>query len=548
MHSSKKNVQLLSQQLQNAEIQNIVISPGSRNAPIVLELSENPYFNCYSIVDERSAAFFALGMAQQLKQPTAICCTSGSALANYYPAVAEAFYQSIPLVVISADRPENYTDIFDGQTIRQNHFFEKHSRFNIELEESEDLDILNSNSLKIHQALQCCHHLQGPIHINMPLDEPLYHAVEKTTYSTDLQPIKRKTYATLDFSLIQKQWKQYDKKMLLCGMLPKDESLQNIIYQFAQDENAVILCESISNLSHYNIFSSIDSLIFNFSEEEWREFAPEIVLTVGQNIVSKKIKQLLRSVSLQAHWHIDEHWSANTFFQLSQYFEYPKTEFLKGLYSPEKTSLYFQKWSTLRENKKNLLLPKIKKTPFCDLKVYEFLSKKLPKDILLQIGNSSAIRYSQLFPFHSFTEVNCNRGTSGIEGSISTAIGASVATEKPTVLIIGDISFFYENSALWNNYLRDDFKIIVVNNKGGAIFDFIKGPQTLKYKNEFLTTVHNRNAKGIAHEYQLEYYYADSIESLNDSFENFINCSRQSILEIDTSQVANSEYLTNYLS
>ncbi len=216
--SNKILSQTLVQLCLDKGIEHIVISPGSRNAPLTIGFGENPNFNCFSIVDERCAAFFALGIAQQIKKPVAIICTSGSALLNYYPAVAEAFYSDIPLVVISADRPSNYIDIGDGQTIRQQNVFENHILYSANCIEGEEFQIKNETEINI--ALNIAIELNGPVHINIPFSEPLYHTTEsQLVWPQNVKP--RLIKETLeDLNPFVEQWNNSKRKLILVGSLP----------------------------------------------------------------------------------------------------------------------------------------------------------------------------------------------------------------------------------------------------------------------------------------------------------------------------------------
>ena len=219
--------QLLAQSIiqlcKNHNIQHIVISPGSRNAPLTIGFTNHDFFDCYSIVDERCAGFFALGMAQKLQQPVALVCTSGSALVNYYPAVTEAFYSRIPLIIISADRPDHLINIGDGQTITQPHVFGAHVLFEANLKElskTRFLKVPKSNNSLIHKALQLAKAEKGPVHINVPFAEPLYETVDG--FTERLAPLNIKT-PIASFSLSKsdlKTWKSSNRKMILVGVNP----------------------------------------------------------------------------------------------------------------------------------------------------------------------------------------------------------------------------------------------------------------------------------------------------------------------------------------
>jgi len=524
----------------------IVISPGSRNAPLTIGFANNSDFKCYSIADERCAAFFALGMAQQMKKPIAIVCTSGSALLNYYPAVAEAFYSQIPLVIISADRPTEKIDIGDGQTIRQRNVYENHILYSANLTE----EASHENDLKISDAITLALNKKGPVHINAPFEEPLY----ETATALSVVPIISKTVFESpifeeDLSQYISQWNASKKKLVLVGVNDPNLIDDSIINQLANDPSVVVFTETTSNLHHPNFADNIDTLITPFADEDFKDFQPEILLTFGGMVVSKRIKAFLRKYRPKAHWHIDTLRAYDTFSALTKHFKTDPNEFFKDFLSKVKNtdSNYNQKMQelrALRKKKHDLYLSKI---PFSDFTVFEKVIPSLPKNSQLQISNSSAIRYAQLISIDSTIEVFCNRGTSGIDGSTSTAIGAAFASKKQTVLITGDISFLYDSNALWNTYIPNNFKIILINNGGGGIFRILPGHQETPVFNTFFETSHCLTAEHLAKMYQFEYFTASDYKSLETSLNEFYSENEKpSILEIFTPTLENDKILLQY--
>ncbi|MFH7010279.1 2-succinyl-5-enolpyruvyl-6-hydroxy-3-cyclohexene-1-carboxylic-acid synthase [Flavobacterium sp. FlaQc-52] len=500
-------------------ITNIIISPGSRNAPLTIGFAQNPDFTCYSIADERCAAFFALGIAQQTKQPTAVVCTSGSALLNYYPAVAEAFYSQIPLIVISADRPQSKIDIGDGQTIRQQNVYENHSVFNANLTEDASVE----NDLKINTAIDTAISKKGPVHINAPFEEPLYETVEalsvnsKITNSEPLAETKNIENGEEFVSI----WNSAKRKLIMVGVNEVNTIAEEVIESLAKDPSVVVLTETTSNLHHPSFINSIDTLITPFDDIEFKDFHPDLLVTFGGMIVSKRIKGFLRKYKPKHHWHIDTLRAYDTFNALTKHFVMQPNDFLKDLLSKTVTteSDYFDTINNsyaLRKIRKKEYLNKI---PFSDFKVFEKVIASLPKNSQLQISNSSAIRYAQLIDIDSSIEVFCNRGTSGIDGSTSTAIGAAVGSGKQNVFITGDISFLYDSNALWNAYIPKNFKIILINNGGGGIFRILPGHEEKPVFNTYFETSHHLTAEHLAKMYQLRYYAASDLNSLEKSIE-----------------------------
>ncbi len=529
-------------------IKHIVISPGSRNAPLTIGFASNPNFTCYSIADERVAGFFALGIAQQLQKPVAVVCTSGSALLNYYPALAEAFYSQIPFVVVSADRPLSKIDIGDGQTIRQQNVFENHSLYNANLNEEQS----EENDRKICEALDISLLKKGPVHINVPFEEPLYETTDIPNFTNVTNFADETNITNLSDSLnsYKNSWYSYQKKLILVGTNYPHEIDSEIIEKLANDPSVVVMTESTSNLHHKKFVNKIDVLITSFSEEDFKALQPDLLITFGGMIVSKRIKAFLRKYKPEQHWHIDTLRAYNTFGSLTHHIKENPNDFFKKLL-PETTeiqsnySAFIQKIKSEREEK---ALTFAKTAPYSDYSVFEKIVNFLPDNIQLQISNSSAIRYLQLFDLKPSIKVFCNRGTSGIDGSTSTAVGASVISEEPVVLITGDIGFFYDSNALWNNYIPENFKIILINNSGGGIFRILPGHQKNEVFSTFFETQHNLNASHLAKMFGFNYFQAQNELETEIGLERFLQCDSKCILEIKTPTDINNEVLREFFN
>jgi 2-succinyl-5-enolpyruvyl-6-hydroxy-3-cyclohexene-1-carboxylate synthase len=528
-------------------ITTIIISPGSRNAPLTIGFVNNPAFQCYSIADERSAAFFGMGIAQQTRKPVVLVCTSGSALLNYYPAFAEAFYSQIPLIVISADRPQSKIDIGDGQTIRQENVFENHSLYNANLL----ADVSVENDVKINDAINISITKKGPVHINAPFEEPLYEIVSELSVNVNNIAFAKDTQeiSIQDLAQYASIWNQSTKKMILVGVNDPNSIDQEISNAFAEDESVVVMTETTSNLHHDTFINNIDTIITPFSTDDYEYFQPEILVTFGGMIVSKRIKAFLRKYKPKHHWHIDTLRAYDTFGALTHHFELGPNTFFKA-FLPLTTVIssdYYVKMDAvkqLRLAKHEIYLSKI---PFSDFVVFEKVIQSLPENSQLQISNSSAIRYAQLVDIDPSIEVYCNRGTSGIDGSTSTAIGAAVANKKQTVFITGDISFLYDSNALWNSYIPRNFKIILINNGGGGIFRILPGHEESPVFNTFFETSHCLTAEQLAKMYGFDYSIASNETSLTSSLTTiYAQNERPCILEIFTPTLKNDSILLQY--
>ena len=528
------------------EIQTVVISPGSRNAPLTIGFSNHEDFETLSIVDERCAAFFALGIAQQKQKPVALVCTSGSALLNYYPAIAEAYYSQIPIVVISADRPSHFIDIGDGQTIRQENVFHNHILFSANLKEND----FDKNSEKLSKAFSLLHKVKGPIHINAPFDEPLYETVSKMRdFSFKIE--KSDTESNIDYNNLAQLWNSASKKMILVGVHYPNKKLELLLDKVADDPSVLVLTETTSNLNNKRFINSIDNLIFNLTQEEFASLQPDILLTFGGLIVSKKIKKFLREYSPSEHWHVNELRAFDTYHVLSKHIKIDSYSFFENFHKlviHNTKSNYESDWThhkkLIREKHNNY----IKKAPYSDLKVFDLILKVIPDFSEVQFSNSAIIRYSQLFEMNSTITVFCNRGTSGIDGSTSTALGAAYATQKSTTLVTGDLSFFYDSNALWNNYIPKDVRIIIINNSGGGIFKIIPGPKKSSAL-EYFETPHCLTAEHLSLMFGFEYSTAHNLKTLQQKVVNFYDTSdKPKILEIFTPSDQNDLVLKAYIN
>lgn len=550
-YSKKLNVQLLAETLSAFGIEHIVLSPGSRNGALSTHFTHHKNFKTYSIVDERSAGFVALGMAQQLRKPVVVCCTSGSAAANYYPAVTEAFYQNIPLIVLTADRPEHLVDNFDGQTIRQKDLFEKHAHYSVQLSEDESNESLVHNLGLIKKAITAGFQNSGPVHINMPFSEPLYDFHDTIEIGFEKFEIAEKQQFEPDFNELKDIWNSSKRKLILVGMQFPDEKLNLLLNQTANDESVVVLTETTSNLHSERFFNKIDQVVFPLNDEELEKLRPELLVTIGQNVVSKKIKSFIRSYRPKHHWHIDDFWQPDTYQCLTHKIQTNATSFLETFNSliQSNSSDYFSIWDEIRKRHIEKHHQYLQNTPFSDLIVFEELIRSLPSGWQVQYGNSSIIRYAQLFDHNHTNEVFCNRGTSGIDGSTSTAAGASIAHQRPVVLISGDISFFYDSNGLWNNYIPKNFRIIIVNNGGGNIFKIIPGPENSGVVEPVFETRHHLHAAHLAKMFGFDYENVDNRDDLRNALKEFyVDSEKPKILEINTSFIDNAKILREYFN
>jgi 2-succinyl-5-enolpyruvyl-6-hydroxy-3-cyclohexene-1-carboxylate synthase len=563
LSSDKKVVQLLIDQCYHHGVRNVVISPGSRNAPLSISFDEHPSIQTYVIHDERSAAFFALGMSEQLNQPVALCCTSGSAALNYFPAIAEAYYRCIPLIVITADRPAEWINQGDGQTIMQQNVFGEHVRYQVNLDDvhfsaEQQWKYQRETALAFDSALS---RWKGPIHFNVGLSEPLYQSVEKEEFfGRKIESVPTIIDWNDEFKNFISKAIENKKVMVLCGQLPKSVELQAALSEFSKRENVVVLAENTSNLSNDAFNHCIDRSIDALKKNNEKDFKPEILITIGGAIVSKKIKSFLRNSAIQQHWKVGyEFPGMDTYQALTHTMPCKPSAFLKKLneinISPSHVK-YNDLWKSI--DRKNISLIKsfdIKSEKLTDIIVFKTIFEIIPPCVL-HMGNSSVIRYCQLFdPIKGFG-FRANRGTSGIDGSTSTAMGAAYSDPNQLhVFISGDISFLYDSNALWNSYQAKNLKIIIVNNQGGGIFRIIPGSSESKQLDIYFEAKHKQNAVKISEAFGWNYKSIELKTNLSVDLTAFFASSKNNdkpeLIEIFTDANQNAADLslfTTYLT
>ena len=558
----------------------VVISPGSRNVPLAIGFASNKKFKCYSIVDERSAAFFALGLSQKSKKPTILICTSGSALLNYYPAVAEAYYSEIPLIILSADRPEYKINIGDGQTINQSNVFEKNILYSNSLKQDcshATEEIIKSNLQKIvndnadyskieklqksiqknnEEIIEIAFNLSinkmQPVHLNVPMEEPLYEFNDFPSISVKVKKKPEKKLSLTDLDNFYKAINKASKIMILIGVSDGNILSKKSIQKINSCSSIIVMKEHTSNVFNESFISNIDRLIGPIelqsnSDSLFDELSPEIVISLGGMIVSKKIKSFLRNYKPQKHFHIGSNISKDSFYSAVKHIKTTANKFFENIDLKKSDSKYFDKWNQLDSLKLDLHNRYMKVINFSDLKVFEILTNWIPKKYNIQVANSTPIRYFQLFDLKNKNMMFANRGTSGIDGSTSTAIGSSMQNESPVLLVTGDLSFFYDVNALWNKHIPKNFRIIIINNSGGGIFKILPGFKENNLFSEFIETQHNLSARLIAKMFNFNYTRVSTKFGLNLYLRTFFkNSKKPKILEIKTSSVKSTKILKEY--
>jgi len=530
----------------------VVCSPGSRNASLVIAIDEHPALETIVVHDERSAAFYAVGMAQELKSPVGLVCTSGSAMLNYYPAVAEAYYQAIPIVVMSADRPAEWVNHGDGQTIVQEGVYQNHIRFEARISKEHDQTYINN---KVDEAfVAALNTWKGPIHFNIPLEEPLYGKRvvewERTTEIDRTNPtLGLPTEAREQLSNI---WNACPKKMILIGQHDRDLALKNGLLDLCNDSSIAVLVENTSNLTNQRWVHCIDRTLAGVSEDEIEKYQPDLLITLGGAIVSKRIKQFLRNAPIKAHWKVGyEFLDMNTYRKLTHSFETNPADFVQMLLSmnlERNQSNFGATWKQIDFLNQEKLPAFFESIPYSDMAVFETVLDYIPENSYLHMANSSVVRYCQLYDPIPSLRYFANRGTSGIDGSTSTACGVALSSPNVcNVLITGDVSFFYDTNAFWNKQLPSNLRVFLINNGGGGIFRIIPGPRESDQLENYFEAHHDRKAEFICKAHDVHYSTASSIEEIESQMADFFEESdRPKLMEIFTPRELNAEVLDNF--
>ena len=568
MYSNKENVNILTALLVAHGVKRAVVSPGSRNAPIVHNLYECPHISCYPVTDERSAGFFAIGLIQMLQEPVAVCVTSGTALLNLYPAVAEARYQHLPLIVISADRQQQWIDQLDGQTLPQTSALGSFVRRAVTIAEPSSGEqhwyvnrLVNEALLAAVRDDNCC-----PVHINVPLGEPLF-CFDVPTLPAERKISRYRPSADCDLlpvALVD-GLAAARKPMIVFGQTsPNDFSANTSDFLFS---HVIVLHESLSPFPHVSHFDEVLARIMSSEVDNnvADDMLPDFIIHVGDTIVSKRLRQFLRRAAGPTYDHSipERHKRAitwrisasgdveDTFMSLGGIVVGDAETLLQSLSSKLRNATmngmaYRRKWLGLlteaRRHARDFMPPY---SQMAAVKAFEYQLSQMPREHLVcHYANSSAIRLANIYAEH---HVWCNRGVNGIEGSLSTAAGASVV--HPTVCVIGDLSFFYDQNALWNTNITGNLRILLLNNFGGAIFHSLPGLSQSSAAQQLVAAQHNTNAEGICSQNNILYRKVQCAAELDEAMRwlLFTQSSRPVLLEVITQADADTKALTDYI-
>ena len=536
-------------------VKHVVISPGSRNAPLVMSFNRIDQIKCYSVIDERSAAFMALGMSKQIQEPVALLCTSGSAVLNYYPALVEAYYMQVPLLLISADRPADLIDRWDGQAIHQFEVFKPHILASFQTpDNTHEKQLETFFQIGIQAVEASIKNVHGPVHINVPLNEPLYdqalHEFEypKFEFSSSALPER-----VSDLPVIDPQFFiNFPKILILNGANHTTHKDLETLKAIKNSQSVVVLSDLISGKHAENSFQNWESVLLNANDHQKRSLIPDLFITTGKMVLNKTIKHLLKHTEIKCHWHIAENgYCADTFYSHPQIYKMTENDFFshfeKSLLT-EQNLEYFNIWKKLSDSQESQAQLK-QYDEYNEFNLLRQFMNALPqKELNLHVSNSMSIRLLayQAQTISPLFKIHANRGVSGIDGCSSTAVGMALLSQKENILITGDLAFLYDINAFLIEQKPQNLKVFILNNQSGGIFKNIEGPKNMKEANPYLYTPHQYTAKHIAQHHQIEYFFADDNEQFSQKLVEFNAYNGICFFEVLTNSDINTEFFNQY--
>lgn len=550
MYSNNKLVLQIISLLKQFEIKKVVVSPGSRHFSLVHSLEADKYFKLYSVVDERSAAFFALGLIQQAGTPVAITCSSGTACMNYGSAIVEAFYQKLPLLVLSGDRPPELLNQLEDQMYDQLNTFNKCTKYQGQLPEiKDDTDEWYANRILNEGLLELDHHGRGPVHLNIP-----FSSHRNDTFSIKSLPVVRKiSIKRADIPL--NLWKDIaarlnnKKIMVIWGQsVFFTERLNTAVDKFCECYNVAILTDKISNIHHPNAIYNVPAIFSSLKQENKKVLIPDIVISIGGNyIFNNEIKAILRPAKVP-HWQVGyEDKVCDPFRSLTEIFEMSEAFFFEQLSKINDVTQQNNYANAWRQISSQIPQPTV-----VDGELYAIgrLLTNFPENSDLQLANSCTIRMAHLFSTSSSVHINCNRGVNGIDGSMSTAVGFAADNFKHTFLIIGDLSFFYDLNALWNKHLSRKLRILLINNGGGAVMYAPLNEEMRKTLSKHIAAGHKTSAKGWVESLGFIYLEASCKEEIDNGINRLTDLSIEQpiLLEVHSDKIKDINAMQNFIS
>lgn len=560
-----------------AGVRHAVISPGSRSTPLAVLAAEHPAMTVWLQIDERSAGFFALGLAKARREPVALICTSGTAAANYYPAVAEARLSRVPLIVLTADRPTELRDVGAPQTILQAGMYGKHVKWDLDMPipEGSDLKIRHARMAAVRAATVATESPAGPVHLNFPLREPLLPALDVPgLFETGRADGKSGIAASAGRKLpderrigeLARDWRGIGRGLIVCG--PMDEpGFPEAVKALSARTGWPVLADPLSQLrtgvgEEGWVIEAYDAFLRD--EQTVEALKPELIVRFGAMPVSKPFLQYLEKHGDARYVVVDTgDWREPALAAGEMVFADPvlfcrlMADALDGLSKPEGVTTndrsvpdrdgdWLRKWQRINRETAAVLADEGRERggePLFAGGLIRELQQLLPAGSALVCGNSMAVRDLDTF-FACRREpvrITGNRGANGIDGLVSTAAGFSAAGEK-TVLLIGDLSFFHDMNGLLAAKMYDlDLTVVLINNDGGGIFSFLPQSSLERHFEELFGTPMGLDFGKAAELYGAAYTLAGDWPAFREAFGQAMNRGGLKIIELKSDRTINVE-------
>ena len=509
--------------LMNAGVKKVVISPGSRSTPLAYSFASTDELDVYMQVDERSAGYFALGLAKASSEPVVLLCTSGTAASNYFPAVTEAHYARIPLIVITADRPHELREVGAPQAIDQIQLYGNHVKYSIDFPLAEDnRDVEDYIERQIQRAVSVALTAPfGPIHLNVPFREPLLIDFDMEIPTRTFQKHFKSTSA-LDEStakFLTDIVKDTEKGFIIVGELPLGVNNESF-WKFAAALQWPVLCDSLSNLRAQVPAQCLPLCIDRYdallkSERFAESVIPDTVIRFGAQPVSKPLSLYLRKVRPETVIAIDESPEFRDPLGVVTHHIQSPVEAVLALIVDKQQTPYALQWIEANDVASEVT-EEIAKVAGDEGAYAQMLFRNLPDGSDIISGSSMPIRDVDTYFGKTARDITvfANRGTNGIDGVVSTAFGIQAARKRPTWLLIGDLSFLHDvNGLLVSRFHDTDLTIVIMNNDGGGIFSYLPQAESGPHFEELFGTPTGLTFEHIAAMYGAQY---KAIETLED--------------------------------
>jgi 2-succinyl-5-enolpyruvyl-6-hydroxy-3-cyclohexene-1-carboxylate synthase len=557
--------------LHQKQITDVIVCPGSRSAPLTLAVARHPRLRVRVMADERSAGFVALGMAQQSKRPVAIICTSGSAVYNLAPAVAEAYFQQVPLLLLTADRPHEWLYQQDGQTIDQVGIFGNQVKRGYDL----PADYTHPDTRwfierTLNEAINLCRlSPAGPVHINVPLREPFYPTPDETFTYEQVRVIDvltaPPTLSSETWHQLLGAWDGSERILIAVGQMTYDPAMLAILKKFSEELGVPVVGEITGNIPANDVFiTKGDTFLAHLSKSAGQGFRPDLLITIGNSFLTRNLKTFFRQYPARQHWQVQPTADRinDSFQSLTTLIPAEPLAFLEKLFADldyqrflqgddDETNGYLSHWQAADRQAAKLVQQTVSDTgcPLTDWSAVELVLEQLPTDSVLHLANSMPVRYANLCGLAERQRISVwgNRGVSGIDGCLSTAVGAALMTDQLVTLLIGDVAFFYDRNALWSAPIPPNLRIVLLNNDSGHIFRIIDGPSRQPELETYFETPHGYTAKRTAEDAGINYQSCDSIESMRSLLPDFFQPGQTAtLLELTTDKLVNQEQFARY--